>query len=327
MRAVQITEFGRPEVLTLVDLPVPQPGPAEILVKAHAIGVGKWDGVTRSGRYPYPVPLPTVLGIEMSGTVEAVGGDITDVKPGDKVFVLTATRGCYAEYFIANRREVTLLGDRIDLDAAVALSTYWHAWAMIHDAADARKVRTAYMTGAAGNIGTAICQLCKAAGIEMIAGVSSDEKGEFALANGAARYINRSAEQDLPSRIMDMTGGRGVDLMIDHLVGPDFRDNLKLMAPLGQIVTINALKGLPSSDLFADLRANLIKSISVRAFSAHCYEIIPARFEEIMEECIALYEAGAWSPAITELHALNDIRHAHEILDAGQVLGKMVLKP
>ena len=327
MKAVQITKFGGPEVLNVVDLPIPQPGPAGILVKAHSIGVGKWDGVTRSGRYPYPVPLPTVLGIEMSGIVEAVGSEITDVKPGDKVFVLTATRGCYAEYFVANRREVTLLGDRIDLDAAVALSTYWHAWAMIYDAADARKVRTAYMTGAAGNIGTAICQLCKASGIDMIAGVSSDEKGAFALANGAAHFINTATETDLAAKIMEITGGRGVDLMIDHLVGPDFRDNLKFMVPLGQIVTINALNGLPSSDLFADLRKNLIKSVSVRAFSAHCYEIIPARFEEIMEECIALYEGGAWSPAITEVHALADIRQAHEILDAGKVLGKMVLKP
>lgn len=327
MKAVRISQFGGPEVLELVDVPRPEPGPREVLVKAHSIGVGKYDMMTRAGRYPYPVPLPVVLGIEMSGVVESVGSEIDDLAPGDKVYVLSANRGCYAEYVIAARREVTRLGDRIDLDAAVALSNYWHAWAMIYDAADARKVRTAYMNGAAGGIGMAVCQLCKAAGIELIAGTSSEAKGEFAKAQGAAHAVNTTTETDLPARVLDLTGGRGVDLVIDQLVGPDFRDTLRMMAPLGQIVTINALKGLPSSDLFADLRSNLIKSVSVRAFSGHVYELMPGRYGEILEECIKLYEAGVWRPAITEAHALAEVRRAHEILDAGQILGKMVLTP
>ena len=327
MKAVRISEFGGPEVLQVVNIDIPEPGQNEVLVKAHTIGVGKWDGVTRSGKYPYPVPLPAILGIEMSGTVEAAGSEIHDIVAGEKVFVLTAGRGCYADYFIAKRQEITKIGDRMDLDAAVALSTYWHAWAMIHDAADSRKVRTAYMSGAAGNIGSAVCQFCRAGGIELIAGVSTEVKADFARELGAAHTLNTSEVSDVPARVLDLTDGRGVDLVIDHLVGPDFRDILKMMAPLGQIVTINAMKGLPSSDLFADLRMNLIRSVSVRAFSAHSYEKLPHRYTEIMEECIKLYEEGAWSPAITEVHALEDARRAHEILDHGQILGKMVLKP
>jgi NADPH:quinone reductase len=327
MKAVRISEFGGPEVLAYVDVARPEPGPKDVLVKAHAIGVGKYDALVRSGKYPYPVTLPAIPGIEMTGTVEAVGRDVDDLAVGEKVYLLAEKRNCYAEYAVASRREITKLGDRMDLDAAVALSNYWHAWAMIYDAADARKVRRAYMSGAAGGIGMAVCQLCKAAGIELIAGASTDVKGEFAKAQGAAHAINTREVTDIPARVLEITDGRGVDLVIDQLVGPDFRDLLKMMAPFGQIVTINALHGLPSSDLFADLRANMVKSVSVRAFSGHVYSSIPRRHAEVLEEVIKLYEAGSWSPAITERHALADVRRAHEILDAGQVLGKMVLLP
>jgi NADPH2:quinone reductase len=327
MTAVRLSRLGGPEVLEIVDLPVPSPGPGEILIRAHSIGVGKYDMLARTGRYPFVVELPAILGIEMSGTVAALGDGVDDLAIGDGVYLMRGERGCYAEYTVCRRAEVTVLGGRIDLDAAVAISNYMHAWAMLYDAADARRVRYAYMNGAAGGIGMAMCQLCRIAGIELIAATSSDRKCDFARQQGASHAVNTTDETDLAARVMELTDGHGVDLMFDQLVGPDFRDNLALMAPLGQIVTINALHGTPSSDLFADLRANMVKSVSVRAFSSHVYRTMPGRLAEIIDEVLAIHATGALQPAITEEYALTDVVRAHEVLDAGQVLGKMVLRP
>jgi len=326
MKAIRMTQVGGPEVLDYVDVPTPVPRPSEVLVKADTIGVGKYDVLVRTGTYPFPVPIPVIPGIEITGVVEAVGKDVTSIAVGQKVQVWKFERGCYAEYVACEPHEITILPDGVDMEAAIALPAYQVAWGMLHDAADSRRRRIACINGAAGNIGTAMIHLCRAANIPIIGVTRSAEKCAFALSQGANHVVDSSTE-NLAARIDEITQGRGLDLLFDHIVGPDFRDNLKLMAPLGQIVTFNALGGLPSSDLFADLRQNLDRSISIRAYSVHVYDPFPEVRIRIAGEVCTLFEQGKIKPAITGRFALRDAARAHAMLDAGEVLGKIVLKP
>lgn len=326
MKAVTMSRTGGPEVLIYGDAPQPTADAGEVLVRAHTIGVGKYDFLVRAGRYPFPVPLPVTPGIEMTGTVEALGTGVEGISIGQRVQVWKFDRGCYAEYVTCKRHELTLLPDEVDLEAAIALPAYQIAWGMLNDAADPRRRRSVYINGAAGNIGTAMIHLCRAAGIEIIAVASSAKKCAFAKAQGADHVIDSSVHNPIES-VLEITQGRGLDLMFDHLVGPDFRDNLKMMAPLGQIVTFNALAGTPSSDIFADLRANLDRSISIRAYSVHVYDPFPEERERIAGEVLSLFAAGRISPAITARLPLAEASRAHELMDAGEILGKLVLKP
>lgn len=324
MKAILISETGGPEVLKYIDTPKPKPEAGHVLVKAHTIGIGKYDYLVRSGKYPFPVELPVVPGIEMTGVVEAVGPGVSDIEVGQRVQVWKFDRGCYAEYVSCPLHELLVLPDGVDLEAAIALPAYQVAWGMLHDAADPRRRKTAYINGAAGNIGTAMIHLCRDIGIEIIAGASSEEKCAFARSQGASHTVNTS-EGSHVAQILELTKGRGVEVMFDHVVGPNFRDNIKAMAPLGQIITFNALGGFPSSDMFADLRANLDRSVSLRPYSVHVYDPFPEERRRIANEVLKLFASGRIKPAITKRFKLEQAAEAHALMDGGEILGKMIM--
>ncbi|MBR0706979.1 quinone oxidoreductase family protein [Bradyrhizobium liaoningense] len=326
MKAVQVDKPGGPEVLKYIDMPIPVPAAGQVLIRTHTIGVGKYDALVRTGRYPWPVEYPEVPGISMTGYVEAVGPGVEGFVAGEPVLAWKFSRRCYAEYVACDTHEITKLPNDIDMEGAVAIPDYQVAWGMLNDAADPRRVRVASINGATGGIGCAMIDLCRAAGIQLIAICRAPNKAAFALERGACLAIDSSTE-DVGARILDFTKGRGVDLMFDQLVGPDFRDNIKLVAPLGQIVTFNALSGLPSSDLFADLRKNMDRSVSVRAYSVHVYDPFPEERVRIAAEVFKLIEAKAITPSVTLRLPLGKAAEAHRMLDAREIVGKMVLKP
>ena len=326
MQAIQVSVPGGPEVLETVDVPRPSAGAGQVLVRAHAIGVGKPDFLFRTGVYRWLPKLPAVLGSEMSGHVEALGSGIDDLKVGQPVLVTNYTGGCYAEYMAAPRSAVTPLPDAVDLDAAVSISNYQTAWALLNEAARRDTVRSVYINGAAGGIGSAVIQIARRDGLDVIAGASSERKCAFARAQGASHTVDYGREP-VVERVLALTGGRGVDLVLDHIVGKDFTDNLKMLAPLGQIVSFNVLGGFPEKDLFREMRAHLPKSPSVRCFTMHSYDHDPAAKQRIAAQAIALFAAGAVKPPIYQRLPLAEARRAHEMLDAREVLGKLILKP
>ncbi len=326
MKAIQVDQPGGLEALKYIDLPVPVAGPNQVLIRADTIGVGKYDALVRTGRYPFPVEYPEVPGVSMTGHVAAVGLGVKDFFVGQPVLAWKFSRRCYAQYVACDVHEVTALPDDIDIEGAVSIPDYQVAWGLLHDAADLRRVRTASINGATGGIGTAMIDLCRAAGIQLIAICRAAEKTEFALKQGASFAIDSSTE-NVGERITEITGGRGLDLMFDQLVGPDFRDNIQLMGPLGQIVTFNALAGLPSSDLFADLRKNTNRSISVRAYSVHVYDPFPEERQRVAGEVFKLVSSGAVNPRVTMRLPLSQASEAHRMLDAREIMGKLALKP
>lgn len=326
MKAIQIKQVGGPAVLELVELPRPVPGPGEVLVRAHAIGVGKPDVLFRSGAYRWMPPLPATPGAEMSGYVEALGDGVSGLQIGEPVLVYHLSGRCYAEYASVPASAVTSLPAAINLDDAVSLPNYQVAWALLNEAARGNDAKTVYVNGAAGGIGSAVIQLCRLQGITVIAGASSAAKCAFARQQGASHTIDYG-RQSVVAGLLELTHGQGVDLILDHIVGKDFTDNLKALAPFGLIVSFNALGGLPEKDLFREMRAHLPKSPAVRCFTMHSFDRDPAARQRIAARTIELFVAGAVRPPIDRRLRLEEARLAHELLDARAVLGKLIMKP
>ncbi len=326
MKAIQIAATGGPEVLKLAELADPVPGKGEVVVRAHAIGVGKPDVLFRTGVYRWMPPLPAVPGAEMVGTVDVVGAGVTTLRPGQRVLVYRFTGGCYAERIAVSAGEVTPLPDSVDPDDGVSIPNFQVASALINEAARGIDVRTLYVNGAAGGVGCAVIQLGKLAGATVIAGASSAEKCDFARMQGADHTVDYGRE-NVAERLRAFTQGRGVDLILDHIVGPDFTDNLAALAPLGLIVSFNALGGLPAKDLFREMRANLPLSPGVRCFTMHSFDHDPDARARIAARVVKLFAEGKVRPPVHACLPLAEARRAHEMLDARQAMGKIVLMP
>jgi len=326
MKAIQFSETGGPEVLEYVDLPDPTAGPGEVLVKAQAFGVGKPDVLLRSGVYKWMPPLPAVIGNEMTGHVVGVGAGVSHLALGQAVLVFGTGGGRHAEMNAVPADIVTALPGGVDLDAAVCIPNYAIAWCLLKEACAGTDVKSVYVNGAAGGVGSAVIDLCRLEGIEVIAGASSDAKCVFASDIGATHTINYGSE-NVVERVLALTDDRGVDLVLDQLIGPDFTDNLQMLAPLGMILSFNALAGLPEKELFAEMRAHLGKSPAVRCFSWHSYDANPDARARVLGEVVDRFADGGLTPTIHATLPLADARKAHEMLDARDILGKVILKP
>ncbi len=326
MKAIQIAASGGPEVLDYVEVPSPLPREGEVLVRAQAIGVGKPDVLFRTGVYRWRPPLPAIPGAEMAGTIEAVGKGVTAWRVGSRVLVYRFGGGCYAEQIAVPAGEVTALPDGMDFDDAVSVPNYQVAYALLHVAARGIDAKTVYVNGAAGGIGSAIIQLCRLDGITVIAGAASDEKCAFATAQGASHTINY-AQQSAVAGVLALTDDRGVDLILDHIAGKNFTDNLQMLAPMGLIVSFNVLGGMPEKDLFKEMRAHLPRSPAVRCFTMHSFDHDPEARRRVAQATLDLFAAGKVKPPIFARLHLSEARRAHEMLDARQVLGKIILKP
>lgn len=330
MKAIQIKVTGGPEVLELVEIPTPVPGPGEVLVRSVAIGVGKPDVLMRTGAYRWMPPLPATPGAEMTGIVETLGDGVAAQHPqlrvGAPVLVYHLKGRGYAEFAAVPAADVTPLPAAIDLDAAVSIPNYQVAWALMHRAARGVDIRSVYVNGAAGGIGSAVIQLGKVAGFKVIGGAGSAAKCAFAMTQGATHAIDYSREK-VVERVLELTDGEGVDLILDHVVGKNFTDSLDMLGNMGMIVSFNALGGTPEKELFREMRAHLPKSPAVRCFTMHAYDHDPVGKRQVRDTVLDLFARGQVNPPIHDRLPLGEARRAHEMLDARAVMGKLLLKP
>lgn len=327
MKAIQISRTGGPDVLDTIDLPMPKPGPGEVLVKAHAIGVAYFDMLIRSGRYPWMPALPYVPGNEMSGHVaDANGSSLTNGQP---VYVANWDNdykgGFYADYLVASATAVRPLAADADLDRAAALSNYVVASCLLDYGARGAATGTMVVHGAAGGMGTALIELGRLAGANVIGIASSDEKCAL-LTKLGAQAIN-STKEPVIDRVLELTGGRGADLICNHLAGNSFKSDLKMIAPFGLIVSYGALGGLPEQDLFRDMRANIDRSPALRCFTMHSFDELPELRERCTEKVMRLFAAHKISPVLGPILPLAEAAKAHTLLEQRHVTGKILLKP
>jgi NADPH2:quinone reductase len=329
MKVVQLQTPGEPEVLELVDRPVPQPAPGELRVQALAIGVGKPDALIRRGSYKWMPPLPAVPGNELAGRVDALGPGVDSSWLGRHVLVssreLPQRGGCYVQAICVPAAAAYALPDGLDPADAVSAPNLQLAAALLY-ASGMQRPQSIVVHGAAGGVAHALLQLAQADGMLAIGTASSTDKARFARDAGALHVIDRST-QDVLQAVQRLTDGKGVDAVLDHVAGADFAKQLDLLAPLGTLLSYNALGGLPQSNLLGDLRRLLGRSLGVRCYSIHTLDATPGLRRSLMERAITLLHEGRVRAPPTVCMPLAEAVAAHRLLDSGDLLGKLVLTP
>ena len=332
MKAILLTRTGDPSVLDYVDVPTPQPQTGEVLVKADTIGVSRPELLVRAGTYKWRPPLPTIPGIEMAGTVADLGEGVSDLEPGQKVYVsareLPQRAGCYAEYIAVPRRALRVLPPHVDLEAAACLSNYQVAYHLLHTATRGVPGKSALIDVASGGLGSAAVQLAKLAGMATIALVGSDDKARALKAYAADHAINYKTE-DVAARVAAITGGQGVDLVLNAAGGESLNQQVAMLAPFGLAVSYGKLDTPLEASLLAalDRGPGYLASPALRFFTMHTFDDRPEYRAESMRYLIERLAAGDIKPLIHAKLPLKDARRAHEMLEARQVIGKVLLKP
>ena len=326
MKSIQMSRTGGLEVLELVEVPIPKPGPDEVLIKAHAIGIGHFDMLIRAGRYPWMPPLPYVPGNEMTGHVVDANG--THFASGQAVYVANWDNdykgGFYAEYLSASAKAVRPLSADADLDRGAALSNYTVASCLLEYAVRF-PFKTLAVHGAAGGMGIALTQLAQLAGASVIGIAGGEEKCAFVRSLGA-QAVDHTRE-DVVARVLDLTGGRGADLICNHMAGETLSRDLKMLAPFGVLVSYGALHGLPEGDLFRDMRANVARCPSVRCFTMHSFDHATDMRDRCTDKVLRLFAEKKIAPVLGPVFPLTQAADAHRALEARGVIGKIILRP
>ena len=330
MKAIQITETGAPEVLKYVDLPTPKPGPGEVLIKAHAIGVCMPETYVRKGTYRWMPPLPVIPGIEMSGTVVEAGSGTGKLRVGQNVFVCAREfkhrAGCYAEYLAAREDLIYALPDGIDLDQAAGLANYQVSWHLRNSALKGFQYDSVLVIAAAGGVGTGLVQLAKAAGKRVIGVASSEERAAFARAQGADYVIDRK-RGSVVDEVKRLTGGRGVDLVLDMAGGPNMTSYFECVDRFGMVMRYGHVEGPPTESIDAAITRPPWRSAAYRYFTIHTLDDWPEKRAECTHDLIRLLAEGKIKVPIYERIPLAEAARAHRVFESGKVMGKLLMKP
>lgn len=323
MRAIEVTEPGGPEALTLTERPTPTPGPDEVLVRVHTAGVNRADVMQRKGFYPPPDGVTDIPGLEVSGTIEDVGDDVSEWSPGQEVCALLAGGG-YAEYALVPVGQLLPVPLGVSLADAAALpevaSTVWSNLVMEAGLGSGDVV---LLHGGSSGIGTMAIQVASALGARVAVTASSQAKLDACRALGADILIDYSTE-DFVERVKDATDGHGADVVLDVVGAAYLSRNLDVLAPDGRLVVIGLQKGRTAE---LDLGALLAKRASVHATSLrsrpreHKARVVA----QVREHLWPHLDAGRIRPVIQSRHPLADAAAAHEEMEASAHIGKILL--
>lgn len=319
-QAIRITQFGGPEALRLVDVPVGEPGPGEVRIRHHAIGINFIDIYHRTGLYPNPLPLTP--GQEGAGVIEAVGAGVTHLAVGDRAAYAGGPLGAYAEARVMPATAVVKLPEAIAFDTAAALMlkglTARYLLRRTLPQAGLHAGDAIVFHAAAGGVGLIACQWARHLGLRLIATAGSDDKCALALAHGAAHAINYRRE-DVAARVRELTEGRGVNVVYDGVGKDTFEASLDCLAPLGLLVSFgNASGKVPPVD------------IGVLAAKGSLHLTRPTLFTHIAtreaaqaaaDELFAVVQSGAVQIEVQRRYALADAPLAHQELEARQTVG------
>jgi NADPH2:quinone reductase len=331
MKAIQVQVPGGPENLIEVDLPDPPVEPGEVRVKAYAIGVGRPDILIRKGTYKWMPPLPAIPGAEMAGVIDAIGQSVQQWKIGDRVLVsareLAQRGGCYAQAIVVPEDAPYRLPATLAFEDAVSLPNLQLALALMRVAGDTPEPKhTVLITGSSGGVAGMLCQVAKLKGWTTIGTSRSPDKSSLAVKQGFDHVIC-TAQDDIKLRIGQITQGRGVDVVFDHLGGQSLIDGLHSLAPLGTLVSYNIVQGMPTEEVFQVLRNLLGKSLAVRCFSMHTFDENLSVRRALMNEAITLMADAHVRAPICQIFKLSEAHKTHELLERGMVSGKLVMQP
>ncbi|MEV0938553.1 zinc-binding alcohol dehydrogenase family protein [Streptomyces phaeochromogenes] len=328
MRAVQVQEYGGPEVLRTVETEVPEPGPGQVSVDVAYTGVNFADLKARGEGYRVP-SLPFVPGLEVSGRVRALGEGVSGVEVGQEVAALTAG-GAYADVVVTDATTVFPLPSGVDLRTAATLPTVLPtAYALVHAVGRLQPGETVLVQGAAGGIGTAVGQLAKAAGASGVFGVvSGAAKAKYALDHGHDDVFVVPSTTDsvqFVDEVRAATGGRGVDLALDPVGGETFRASLASLAVFGRLVSFgNASSAEPWQVGQPELYPT---GLSVSGFSILTLaQTAPDALRALTEKAFAAVAEGVVSLPVTAEFPLEEASEAHRLMGGRTSTGKLLLR-
>lgn len=331
-KSVIISAKGSPEVLQVIENELREPNPDEVQVKISSTGVGLTDVIMRYGYYPYAPKLPFAPGYEILGRVTATGSNVTSVKVGQRVAAITV-HGGYAEYIYLAPGELVPVPEELDSAEAVSLIlNYVTAYQMLHRVGQVKAGQKILITGAAGGVGTALLQLGKIAGLEMYGTASAGKHGLVRDLGGIP--IDYKTE-DFVKAVKQKTG-RGVDTAFDGVGGSNVWKAYRSVAPKGRLVLFGSSTALKDGKystlpglttfIYMGLLKAIPDSIPVNFYGiTTLYRKNPTPFREDLAKLFQLLSEGKIKPVIAQKLPLLEARRANEILEKGQLSGKIVL--
>ena len=322
-RTVVIDACGGPENMKLVERPLGEPGPGEVRIRHHACGLNFIDVYQRTGLYP--LPLPHALGMEAAGVIEAVGEGVTPLKPGDRAAYTSQPPGAYSEARVMPAAQVCPLPDGISFEqgAAMMLKGMTVEY-LFHRTVPLTRGDTVLFHAAAGGVGLIACQWARSEGITLIGTAGTDEKCQLALDHGAAHCINYR-NGDFAGKVRELTGGKGVDVVMDAVGKDTFEGSLNSLRPLGMMISFgNASGKVPPFDL-GILGAKGSLKLTRPTIFTHIGD--HATCQAMAAHLFAKVQSGDVSIRIDQRFPLADVAAAHRSLEARETTGSTVLTP
>lgn len=325
MKAVVYDDFGKADVLRLAEVPMPEVRPGDLLVKVHAAGVNRADLLQRQGYYGRQTYGDSdLLGLEVAGEVVAVGRDVTDIGPGERVMGIVGG-GAYAEFARVDRGMAVRIPETLDfVEAAAVMESFVTAWeAAVHLGGTARGMAV-LIHAAAGGVGSAGVEIAHALGARVFATANAERRAEVLALGAEAVFDYRSEDFEQGARAA--TGGRGVDVIVDFVGGDYLARNLRSLAPGGRLVQVGLLSGQDSAGIpLSVLLHNHLRLIGT-VMKSRTAEEKRAMLRRFAEGALPMFADGWLKPLIGATFLLAQAAEAHRAMEAGGGFGKIVLK-
>jgi len=324
MKAITLRDFGGPEMMQYDDIDTPTPGDGQLLIRVHATSVNRPDVIQRQGNYPPPPGDSEVLGLEVAGVVESVGGAGSRFKPGDRVVALVGGGG-YAEYTLALEGHCMALSESISFEQAACIcETYITAYLNLFMLGELQGKKSVLIHGGGGGVATSAIQLCRALSPDTQIIVTASSGKLDRVASQGAHHVIDYREQSFADEIRRITEKRGVDVILDHIGAAYLEDNMKSLALAGTMMLIGVMGGIKAELNLASMmvkRQRIIGSV-LRSRPVAEKAAIIARFEEVVMPLIA---AGEVTPLVDATFPLSEAAAAHTLMEQGGHFGKIVL--
>ncbi len=319
MKAIRVHQFGGPNVLTLEDVPDPQAGPGQVVVRVEAAGVNPVDTYVRSGGSGKR-PLPYVPGSDAAGTVESVGEGVTNVIIGERVYTAGTITGAYAEKALCSASQIRLLPERLTYaQGAGVFVPYYTAYYALFERAQARPGEAVLVHGASGGVGVAAVQMAQAAGLTVL-GTAGTERGRRLVSEQGARHVLDHTRDGYLDEVKALTGGAGVGIVLEMLANVNLAKDLGVLAQNGRVVVIGS-----RGPVEIDPRMTMSKNSSILGMSL--MNVTEAEQSRLHAAVGAGLANGTLTPIIAQEIPFADAARAHEAVMAPGAHGKIILKP
>ncbi len=319
MKAIRVQEFGGPDVLQVEDVPDPQVGPGQVLVRVEAVGVNPVDAYIRAGGYGKR-PLPYTPGSDAAGAVQAVGEGVTQIDEGDRVYLAGTITGAYAALALCGAAQVRPLPDRLSFAQGAGVHVpYYTAYYGLYLRANALPGETLLIHGASGGVGLAATQMAVAAGLTAI-GTAGSEVGRRLVSEQGAQHVLDHTQEGYLDAIKTLTGGKGAALVLEMLANVNLARDLGVLAPGGRVVVIGS-----RGPVEIDPRQTMARNLSILGMSlANATEAETTRLHAAIGAGLA---NGTMTPVVARTFGLAEAARAHEAVMAAGAAGKIVLLP